>query len=66
MHLSWNASCAFPFPLKAEALASLGLRVNPGQPLVVAFADALTLQESPMLESDPRRATRFSGVRRYC
>ncbi|HEY1532396.1 MAG TPA: (2Fe-2S)-binding protein [Polyangiaceae bacterium] len=39
-----------PFPLKAEALASLGLRVNPGQPLVVAFADALTLQESPVLD----------------
>ncbi len=38
-----------PFTLKPELLAALRLRVNPGQPLMVAFADALELRESAAL-----------------
>jgi len=38
-----------PFTLKPELLAELRLQVNPGQPLVVAFADTLELRECAAL-----------------
>ncbi|HEX3851903.1 MAG TPA: (2Fe-2S)-binding protein, partial [Polyangiaceae bacterium] len=38
-----------PFTLKPELLAELRLQINPGQPLVVAFADSLELRECAAL-----------------